>query len=147
VITGGPTASGMAAVWDAETDQAMMFGGETYHQLSEVAWCFDGASFSAATLTGDPLPPFVGAASAMAEGYGGVVIYGGQSYHQILSDSYLVRITDTCTAEVDLLDVGVDAPVPSVGSAMAWSTTDGEAFLVGGQTYYALSAAVTGITP
>ena len=147
VVTGGPTASGMAAVWDAETDQAMMFGGETYHQLSDVAWCFDGATFSEATLTGDPLPPFVGAASAMAEGYGGAIIYGGQSYHQILSDSYLVRITDTCTAEVDLLDVGVDAPVASVGSAMAWSTTAGEAFLVGGQTYYALSAAVTGITP
>lgn len=147
VVATGPTASGMAAVWDVETDQGMMFGGETYHQLSDVAWCFDGTSFSEATLTGDPLPPFVGAASAMADGYGGAIIYGGQSYHQILSDSYLVRITGTCTAEVDLLDVGVDAPVPSVGSAMAWSTTAGEAFLVGGQTYYALSAAVTGITP
>lgn len=146
-LSGGPRVAGMASVWDVEGNQAFGFGGQGYHQLSETVWCFDGDSFSEADVGGESLPAVVGAAAAMADGYGGALVYGGQGYHRLGDDAYLIRITGACAVEVERLERGSDGPVPSHGSAMAWSPADGEAFMVGGETYYALSASVTGITP
>ena len=145
--TEGPEAAGMVAVWDADSGMAMVMGGQGYHQLSTDSWCFDGASFSELEVTGDPLPPAVGMSGASAPTFGGAVLHGGQTYYNLLGKTYLVRITETCAVEVEELVDGGDTPAPVVGGAMAWSAADAEAFIVGGQTFYALSDGVTGITP
>jgi hypothetical protein len=148
----GPFAAGMVAVFNADASDEDMrpgiaFGGQGYHKLEDSGWCFDGTDFEALTFTGDTLPPAVGMAHALAPTFGGIVAYGGQTYHNLIGDAYLIRMVDDCTVEVELLEAGDDAPPQTVGSAMAWSADDAEAFLIGGQSFYELSDRVTGITP
>jgi len=148
----GPFAAGMVAVFNADASDDDMrpgiaFGGQGYHKLENTGWCFDDTGFEALSITGDALPPAVGMAHALAPTFGGIVAYGGQTYHNLIGDAYLIRMVADCTIEVEILEAGDDAPPQTVGSAMAWSADDAEAFLIGGQSFYELSDRVTGITP
>ena len=67
----------------------------------------------------------------MADGYGGALVYGGQGYHRLGEDAYLIRITGACAVEVERLERGSDGELGELGGKPLHGGVGGFADILG----------------
>ena len=147
----GPERAFSVAVYDPENEAVYLIGGESYNMLAETPYCLDLSSstpaWSVLTTTGDSLPYVAGASATWAEGYGGVLLFGGMSYNSTSEDSYFLEVTGTCTVDVTAMTSSSLNPGATVNGQLIWEPTGGVALQFGGESYYNLQEDLVEVAP
>ena len=139
---------GAMAAFDGGHDVVWVVGGLAPHSRGEPL-CLVTATerWQPLTLTGAVLPPLVDAGAMWLEDYSGLLIHGGAVTYGLSVETFFLRATSACEAEVVLLE-SVGGPTDgSVGAAMAWDPVAGAALVLGGQAAYAIRAEVDQVIP
>ena len=147
----GPERAFGVAIYDPENEAVYLIGGESYNMLAETPYCLDLSgstpAWSVLTTTGDALPYVAGASATWAEGYGGVLLFGGMGYNSTSEDSYFLEVTGTCTVDVTALTSSSLNPGATVNGQLVWEPTGGVALQFGGESYYKLQEDLVEVSP
>ena len=123
---------------DAGNDRLVLFGGQTHHQLSEqlLSYALIDDEWTSIGASGVAPDPRRGHASAMDADAGMMYVFGGQGYHT-LSDELFVLDTSSGAEHWTLLSpTGRPPPLTDASLVM---TPSGQLYLFGGQGYHGLS--------
>ncbi|MEC7986182.1 MAG: kelch repeat-containing protein, partial [Myxococcota bacterium] len=144
-----PAVVGASGGFDPNFDSIYLFGGQTYYKLLDSTPCLDlqTMTWTDATLTGDSLPAMVWASVTWSDFIGGFLIHGGQSYYQLIEESYAVIPSASCTAEVITVTPSGDAPPAMLGASLVYDATSGMHYILGGQGYYTLYDSLISFQP
>ena len=128
----------------------LLVGGERYYGLSATALCLNLTTmeWQEAALSGDSIPPVMGASMVWASAESGFVLYGGVGFYTLYADSWLIKPSSPCTFSVTRLGEGsVPGPGPLFGTTISYAEPSSSAFIVGGHSYYGVSDGISELTP
>ena len=140
-VPGNDPVAWAAVGMDTANDRILVYGGQTYHSLSDSVYSFDLATdtWGEASISGADPGTRMGHASAMASGTGfsELVVFGGEDYHTLTDEVYVLdAFAEGGESWSDLTDVG--GPEPRVGASMIYDPDGDVALMWGGRGYYGL---------
>ena len=140
-VPGNDPVAWAAVGLDSANDRILVYGGQTYHALSEAVYSFDLSTdvWSEASIAGADPGTRKGHASTMATGddFSELVVFGGEDYHTLTDEVYVL---DAYAAGAELWSdlTVVDGPEPRVGASMIYDPESDVALMWGGRGYYGL---------
>ena len=140
-VPGNDPVAWAAVGLDTSNDRILVYGGQTYHALSDAVYSFDLATetWAEATISGADPGTRMGHASAMAVGTGfaELVVFGGEDYHTLTDEVYVLDAFAEGGESWSDLTVS-DGPEPRIGASMIYDPEDEVALVWGGSGYYGL---------
>ncbi len=132
---------------DTENDRILVYGGQTYHALSDALFAFDMSSETwdiSSSVSGADPGTRRGHASYFAEGedFSEMVIFGGEDYHTLTDELFVLDAfspgAETWTDLTSAPPPGGDWPEPRTGASMVYDPETDTALMWGGRGYYGL---------
>jgi len=119
--------AGASLVWDAASDEFILFGGISARGFQGDTWAFNPANgqWSQLSPSASPNPRAMAAVSSLSNGE--VILFGGVSYSGFLGDTWVYSLSSN-----EWTEVASSGPTARWGAAMAANPTTGATVLFGG---------------
>jgi hypothetical protein len=132
---------------DTANDRILVYGGQTYHSLSDGLFAYSMATGEwdiSTGVTGADPGTRKGHASVFVEGvdFGELVVFGGEDYHTLTDEVFVLDATapgaENWTDLTTTPPPGSYWPEPRTGASMVYDPEDDVVLMFGGRGYYGL---------